>query len=87
MSPAAAARDSRVVLRNVTWETYEALLEARADDPAPRLTYDNGTLEVMTPSGKHERLKELIGRFIETFTLETGVRVRSAGSTTFRSQL
>ena len=31
MSSVAAAGDSRVVLRNVTWETYEALLEARAE--------------------------------------------------------
>jgi Uma2 family endonuclease len=66
---------------------YEALLSARGDNPAPRFTYDRGTLEIMSPSGKHEWLKRLLGRFIETFTLEQGTLVRSAGSTTFKSQM
>jgi len=87
MTAAATVTDSRVILRNVPWQTYEALLDARADDPAPRITYDKGTLEIMSPSGSHEWLKTLLGRFIETFTLETGIRVRSAGSTTLKSQL
>lgn len=87
MSSAGSTTGSRVVLRNIRWETYEALLEARADDPAPRFAYDRGTLEIMSPSGKHERLKRLLGRFVETYTMERGIAVRSAGSTTLKSQL
>ena len=76
-----------MVLRNIRWEIYEALLEARADAPLPRFTYDRGTLEIMSPSGKHERLKRLVGRFVETYTMEREIPVRSAGSTTLKSQL
>jgi Uma2 family endonuclease len=87
MSPASPTTDSRVVLQNIRWETYEALLQARADAPVPRFAYDRGTLEIMSPSGKRERLKRLLGRFVETYTLERGIPVRSAGSTTLKIQL
>jgi Uma2 family endonuclease len=87
MSSISPTTDSRVILQNVRWETYEALLEARADASVPRFTYDRGTLEIMSPPGKHERLKTLLGRFVETYTLERRVPVRSAGSTTLKNQL
>lgn len=87
MSLPASAAESRVILRNVRWETYKALLGTRADDPSPKLTYDRGTLEIMTLSRKHERLKKLLGRFIEVFIMEQRLRVQSSGSTTLKDQL
>ncbi len=77
---------ARVVLRNVSWETYEGLLSARGDDPAPKLTYDGGNLEILSPTGLHEWVKRLLARFVDTFTFERGIEVRSAGSTTLRVQ-
>ncbi len=87
MGTVASAADSRVTLRNVPWETYDALVQARGDDPAPRFTYDSGTLEIMSPSRKHERIKTLLGRLIEAYTEERSIQVSSAGSTTLRNQL
>ncbi len=87
MSTALLDSSRRVLLRNVQWETYEALLEARGDDPAPRLTYDCGDLEIRSPSVKHEWLKNLIGRLIEAYTEERGIDVKSVGATTLKSQL
>lgn len=73
----------RVVLRGVSWEVYETLLREIGDQPL-YLTYDDGDLEIMSPSPDHETWKTLIGRMIELLTLEKDVEVRSLGSTTFK---
>jgi Uma2 family endonuclease len=46
-----------------------------------RLTYDRGTLELMTPLSIHERYKMLLGRMIDVMTMGWGVRVVALGST------
>lgn len=75
----------RLVLHGVPWAHYDALLELFKDRPL-RLTYDRGTLELMTPLSIHERYKMLIGRMIDVMTLEWGIRIVAVGSTTFRSE-
>ena len=75
-----------IVLYDVRWETYTALMQDRGDG-GPRMCYDRGTLEIMSPLRKHEWLKSLLGRFVEILTLESGIPISSAGSTTLRSQL
>ena len=52
-----------------------------------RLTYDNGSLEIMTVSPRHEWSKRLIGRMIEAMTEELNIPIRSGGSTTFKKEL
>jgi Uma2 family endonuclease len=47
--------EQRVLLHNVSWETYERLLADLADSAAPRLTFDRGTLEIMSPTAEHEK--------------------------------
>jgi Uma2 family endonuclease len=46
----------RVILRHVSWETYERLLAEHEQSSSPRFTYDGGVLEIMSPSTRHERL-------------------------------
>jgi Uma2 family endonuclease len=76
----------RVVIRNVSWGTYEALLRERGDE-GPRMAYDRGTLEIMSPTFKHENLKKMTGSLVETFSVELDIDIRRSGSTTFKSQL
>ncbi len=78
--------EGRVVLRGVSWATYEALL-ADTERAGTRLTYDRGDLEMMSPSREHERLKTLLGRMIEALTEEFGIPISGAGSTTFKLEL
>src|SRR5437773_1458276 len=47
-------RRQSVLLHNVDWATYEKLLEAFGDRRSPRMIYDDGELEIMTPSNEHE---------------------------------
>jgi len=43
-----------LVLRNISWGTYEALLRDLESEPAKRLTYDRGALEIVVPLPPHE---------------------------------
>lgn len=74
--------EQRVVLRNISWQTYQALLMEVSEQPGIRLTYDRGILEIMTPLDPHETYKKLIGRFVEALTEELNIEIRSLGSRT-----
>jgi Uma2 family endonuclease len=78
--------ETRIVLDNISWATFEALV---ADDErvSPRFAYDQGTLEIMSPSAAHEWFHRLVGRVIEAYTLERLIPIRSGGSTTMKAQL
>jgi len=75
-------KSDRVILRNISWHTYQALITDFENSPAVRLTYDRGTLEIRMPLDPHESYKKLIGRLIEAATEELGLEVRSLGSRT-----
>jgi Uma2 family endonuclease len=80
ISPSA---EQRVLLGNVSWPIFLALAD-NAENPRGRLAYDQGVLEIMSPSTLHETVKKLIGRMVETFTLEGDIELRSVSSTTFK---
>jgi Uma2 family endonuclease len=79
----AAPPESRVVIEDVLWETYEALAEQRRGS-VPRMTYDNGVLELMSPRRQHENIGCLIGRMIETYSEVKRIEIQSVASTTFK---
>jgi Uma2 family endonuclease len=75
-----------VVLHNVTWQTYQALLVDMGEHRSARLAYDRGTLEIKMPSKLHELINRLLERIITTLTEELGMNVLPLGSTTFDSE-
>src|SRR5436305_2029664 len=76
--------EDRILLNEVSWEAYEALLKSWAELPGRRLTYDHGKLEIISPLHSHEQYASLIGRFIETFTEELQLPIHTGRSTTCR---
>jgi Uma2 family endonuclease len=82
LSPPPTA-ETRVVLHNISWKTYERLLEDLADCSAPRLTYDRGELEIMSPTAKHEDVNETVKLLVNGVAEEIGLVLRGLGSTTF----
>ena len=76
----------RTVLRDVTWEAYEAILHEYRDG-GPRICYDRGVLEIVSPLRKHDWQSRILGRLVEILTLEAGIPISSARSTTIKSQL
>ena len=75
--------EQRVVLRNVSWETYERLLAENLDCRSPRFTYDRGVLEIMSPSAEHEWYNRLISDLVKLLARELRVDILDLGSTTF----
>lgn len=83
MSAVSIRTEPRPSLLSATWETYFALRED-TENLRIRMTFDEGRLELMPPSGMHEALSYLIGRLIDLWTLEHGIPVRSFRSVTLR---
>jgi Uma2 family endonuclease len=75
--------EQRITLRSVSWETYERLLADLANQSSTRLTYDQGTLEIMSPLFEHEKLNRRIALLIEIIAEEMSLEIEDSGSTTF----
>lgn len=94
MSRAAALRehddmpnaDHIVVLHDVAWEDYERLLGMRGDRSAPRISYLEGEVEIMSPSKDHEQIKSYIGRLLEAWCMDRGIDVSPFGSWTLKEK-
>ena len=78
--------DQIVVLRNVPWSQYQALVRARGKSRHPRMAYLDGVLEIMTTSTRHEIAKKLMARLLEAFAEERYVSLNGAGQATFRKK-
>jgi Uma2 family endonuclease len=76
--------DQRVVLHGVPWSQYEALLAFRGQKSSPRISYLDGSMEIMSPSKHHERVKSYIGRLIEAYALERGIDLSPYGAWTLK---
>ena len=78
--------DHYVHLYGVAWADYLRLLEIRGERSVPRLTYLEGTLEIMSPSRTHDEIKSYIGCLVEAWCLEKDVEFTPYGSWTLKSK-
>ncbi|MGF1933807.1 MAG: Uma2 family endonuclease [Nostoc sp. ChiQUE02] len=76
----------RVLLRDVTWQELEAILEDLGEHRAARIAYDRGILEIMAPLPEHEDDKEIISDLVKALLEELDIEFRCLGSTTFKNQ-
>ncbi len=74
--------EGRVTLRNVGWDIFERLLEEDPARTAPRFFYDQGVLEIVSPSFEHEAIADVIASLV----VELEIDVAPARSTTFRRE-
>jgi Uma2 family endonuclease len=86
MRVAGQAPETRVILDNVSWRTYEALV-ADTGPRRGRMAYEEGMLEIMSPSPEHEMLKSAIGRLLEAYAQELGIDMQVMGSTTLKLEM
>ena len=80
------SQSSGILLTNISWKTYESLLNELTQQRGIRLTYDRGNLEIMTPSAPHEGTKKILGRFVESVSEELNIEICSLGSLTCRRE-
>lgn len=83
-SPPSTATDDCVVLRHVSWDTYERLLADDEERRIPRMSYDQGVLELVTPSMPHDEDARIVEQTVVIVAANLGVPIRVAGGTTFK---
>lgn len=82
-APALADVEQRMVVHGVRWKDYVILREA-LDTPGLRMTYCEGTLELMSPSRTRELHKKNTARLVELYAFLRDLPLIGYGSTTFR---
>lgn len=75
----------RLLLHDVSWDEFEAILEELGEHRGSRIAYNNGLLEIMAPLPEHEGDKEIIGDLLKAFLEELDIEFRALGSTTFKN--
>lgn len=78
--------EQKIILSDVSWETYERLLEDHRDRRVPRFTYSRGELEIMSPSPEHEVAGHTLSLLVEILAEELYIDVYGLGSTTFNRE-
>src|SRR2546428_13487493 len=73
-----------LILTDVTWEEYEQLLAELGDSSGLRVSFDQGRLEIMSPSLFREMYKDLVFSIAFLLAQEGGTPFESRGSTTFK---
>lgn len=68
-----------IVLENVSWQTFKALLADIGDNRACRIAYDQGMLEIRMPLTEHES-RILIACFVTTLADELEIEIRQLGA-------
>ena len=76
--------DASVTFRDVSWDEYEELLEQVGEAPGLRISYDNGSLQVMTISAEHEKYTLFINSLIAGIRLRLRMDILAFGSATMR---
>jgi Uma2 family endonuclease len=86
LAAVASPLEQRIVLRDISWETYERLLADHTDSSSPRFTYDRGELEILAPSAEHEIANRTLALLVELVAEELSIEVTNVGSMTFKRQ-
>ncbi|MGB5961753.1 MAG: Uma2 family endonuclease [Coleofasciculaceae cyanobacterium] len=78
--------EQRIILHGVSWQQYETLRKTLDGVSGTRMTYLNGTLEIMTPSPEHEDSKATIGTLLDIYLIQKQIRFYKCGSPTVTNQ-
>jgi Uma2 family endonuclease len=76
----------RLLVADLDWQDFEAILEELGNQRSTRLAYYQGTLEITMPTPEHEVDKELIGDMVKILLEELAIDCECFGSTTFKRQ-
>ena len=72
---------------NVSWEVYDRLVTALSDSASVRVYYDQGRMEIMSPTSSHEKPVKIIARLLGVISDHYDIDIESLGSTTLRLQI
>jgi len=78
--------DASVTFHDVSWDEYEELLEQVGEAPGLRISYDDGSLCVMTISSEHEKYSSFISSLVTVIRLRLRIDILGFGSSTMRKR-
>jgi Uma2 family endonuclease len=78
--------DAVVIFRHISWEDYEDLLEQVGEASHLRISYNDGTLQVMTLSTEREKYVRFFESLMTAVRLRRRINILSFGSATMRKQ-
>jgi len=79
-APEQIIRESKVVLKGVSWQTFQSLLADVGDDRAWRIAYDNGVLEIRMPYQEHEQPIIMLAYFVNAIADELEIEAMQLGA-------
>jgi len=77
---------SAVTFHDVSWEEYEELIEELGEARGLRVSYNDGTLEIMTVSSAHESYADFIKLLVGHLSFRLRINIRFFGSATMRTR-
>ena len=77
--------EERYLVTGINWQQYEYFFRS-LDYGSQRISYLDGTLEIMSPSRDHEIIKKNLARLLEIYFEETQTPFVGLGSTTLKSE-
>jgi Uma2 family endonuclease len=75
-----------LVIHEFDWDGYEFLLDALAERPHWRVSYDCGRLEILSPSTPHEEYARLLDLAVFVFCEVFDLNVRCFGGATWKKK-
>ena len=76
--------ETRILIRELTWDLYDRLSDAIGDSQNVRLAFDGRDLEIMSPGLFHEDYKDLLGRLVNAVTTELEIPCKGGAQTTWK---
>ena len=76
----------QMLLKDISWQKLENILEEMGERRAARISYSDGWLEIMVPLPEHEKDKELLGDLVKLLLDKLEIDFEPFGSTTLKNE-
>ncbi|NDJ23943.1 Uma2 family endonuclease [Nostoc sp. B(2019)] len=77
----------QMLLKDISWQQLENILEEMGERRAARISYSHGWLEIMVPLPEHEKDKEIFGELVRILLDKLQIDFEPFGSTTLKNEL
>ncbi|WP_315789335.1 Uma2 family endonuclease [Fischerella sp. JS2] len=77
----------QMLLKDISWQQLENILEELGEKRTARISYSNGWLEIMVPLPEHEKDKEIIGDLVKILLEELEINFEPLGATTLKNEI
>ncbi|MGM3309278.1 Uma2 family endonuclease [Anabaena sp. WFMT] len=76
----------QMLLKDISWQQLENILEEIGEKRAARISYSDGWLEIMVPLPEHEKDKEIFGELVRILLDKLEIDFEPFGSTTLKNE-